>query len=265
MARFPINHLSSEGVFTLEPTTGHNKPPLSELLAETYREVEQAIDALMKRSEGGPSKIDSDEDLDKVHKLVTDARDLLKKAEGFRAMEKEPFIRDGRIVDQFFSVLKDRAERVQKKFQKIGDEHAQRLAREARQKAEDEARRANEEAERQARLAREAEESRRLTSASVHDARSDLAAEKAFQAQAVAEQSSADLVRARTASGGLSSARETWDFTISDVTKIPLDQIRPFLKPEHIEQAVRAFVKINQDRVPLEGVKVFRSTKAAFR
>lgn len=244
---------------------GHNNATRAELLAEKHADLAKRIDAIAKRADAAPRSIKTDADLDAIGRIVVDARDLAKEAETARTAEKEPHLRASREIDAYFKVSTDRLGRISDFFRKIADDHARAKAAEARAKAEKAAREAAEEAERQADIARRAEEAGRVKTAEKHEAKAELASEQAFQAQQVAAAPAADLVRHRTGSGVVSSARTEWAFEIVKIGDVPLDLIRPFIKPEHIEQAVRAFVRINKNSVPLAGVRIFEDVKSTFR
>lgn len=245
---------------------GHNAPPsLSEILAEKYVPLAKSVEAIAERANSAPRKISSDADLSVIGKLVVDARDVFKQAEKARETEKEPYLTGGKEVDAFFSIFKERLKRIGDVFNAIADDHARAVAAEARRKAEEEARIARAEAERQAEIARRAEEANRPKTADKHDARAAEAEHRAEQAEAVASAPAADLVRNRLDTSVLSTARTEWAFEITDYSAIPLDVLRPYLKREHVEQALRAFVKINRDATPVKGVRIFADTRAAFR
>lgn len=243
----------------------HNNPPLTEVLAERHAALAVRVEALAARANAAPRKIASDADLDAIGKLIVDTRKLSADANSTREAEKAPYLQGGRDVDAFFKVMTDRLANIARVFKGVADDHARAVAAEARAKAGREAAEALAEANRQAEIARRAEEAGRTKTADRHEAKAELAAEQAHIAQQAASAPAADLVRQRTASGVVSSARTEWTFTIENLASVPLDKIRPFIKPEHIEQAIRAFVRINKNSAPLEGVRIFEDVKSNFR
>lgn len=244
---------------------GHNRAPISDVLAEQYSDLAARVEAIATRANLAPKAIATDTDLNTIGALIRDTRELSGETDKKRESEKRPYLQAGRDVDAFFKVFTDRLDRISTVFKKIADDHARAVAAEARRRAEDEARKAREEADRQAEIARRAEEANRLKTAEKHEAKAEAAEQRAEQAEAVAASSAADLVRSRTDSGILSTARTEWAFEITDYDAIPLDKLRPYLKREHVEQAIRAFVKLQKQAAALPGVRVFEDVKSSFR
>lgn len=248
-----------------EAVIGHNRATLTEILSEKYADLAKKVEAIAVRANTAPRKIETDDHLATIGKLVVDTRALFKDADKAREAEKEPFLKGGREVDAFFSVFKDRLDRIGRAFQQISDDHARAVAAKRRAEAEAAAKAAREEAERQAEIARRAEEANRTKTAEKHGARAGEAERAAEAAEAVASSSAADLVRERLDTGVLSTARTEWTFEITDYAAIPLDILRPYMKREHVEQAIRALVKIQKNATSVPGVRIFEDTKASFR
>lgn len=244
---------------------GNNPPPLREILAERFARTSMEIDQLAKRADGAPKKVVDDEQFGAVGDIAKDARTLSKSIEEKRKVEKEPFLQGGRDVDAFFGTLTDRVKRIADTLQARADEYARAKAAEERRKREEEARRLAAEEQRQREIAEREAERNRPTASAKHEDRANYAQERAAAAAAGAEARAAELTRTRSAAGTVASARTSWDFEITDIGKVPLDTLRPFIKREHIEQAIRSFVRINKDAVPLEGVRIFENVKANFR
>lgn len=245
---------------------GHNAPPpLRDILAENHASLLREVEALADRANAAPRQINDDADFDTVGTLAKDAGALVRRVDGFRKTEKEPYLQAGREVDGFFGAMTDRLDRIKAAFQKIADDHMRAKAAEERRRREEEARKAREEEERQREIARRAEEANRAKTAEKHDAKADALAEKAAIAEASAQASAADLTRTRTASGTLATARTEWAFEITDVDAIPLDKLRPYLPRAEIEKAIRAYVRFHKDAAPLAGVRIFEDVRASFR
>lgn len=245
---------------------GHNNPPSHlELLAEKYRHHAADVEGLAAVANNAPRAIKSDADLEAVSSLVKDARSLVKKIDASRVAEKEPHLTAGREVDTFFATMAERVIRISKVFQQIADDHARAKAEEARRKAAAEAEAARAEAARQADLARRAQEANRLETAEKYDAFSSASTAKAERAEEVLSASAADLTRQRLSSGTLASAKGEWTFEITDYEAIPLDKLRPYLKRDAIDAAIRQFVRMNKDKADLPGVRIFEDVKAVIR
>ena len=68
----------------------------------------------------------------------------------------------------------------------------------------------------------------------------------------------------RTAAGTISSTGR-WTAEVIDTAKIPLEQLRPFIKLADFEKFCRAYAQANRDTKPLPGVRIFRDSKTSFR
>jgi len=191
------------------------------------------------------------------------ARAVGKHLEAVRVAEKEPFLVGGREVDSFFKVMTDRVFRIVQVFQKIADDHQRAVAAEARRKAGEEARRARLEESDRLRRAEEAKVANRDRNSEQHLAKAEAAGFAAEQAEATAAASAADLTRQRLDAGGLATSKEAWAFEIIDLGAIPLDVLRPYLKRDAIEAALRMAIKMGLRSMP--GVRIFEDVKADFR
>lgn len=247
-------------------TIGHNNPPpLREILAERFAPLSREIEQLAERANEAPKEIANEEQYGAVGDIAVEARKLTKSIDEKRKAEKEPYLQGGRDVDAFFGILLDRVKRIADTLQARADTYARQKAAEERRKREEEARRQQAEEQRQREIAAKEAERNRPTAAAKHEDKAEAAAERVAEAQAAASVKAAELTRTRSATGTVASARTTWDFEITDINAVPLDTLRPFIKREHIEQAIRSFVRINKDSAQLAGVKIFESTKANFR
>ena len=248
-------------------TIGHNNPPatLEETIAGRLKEKLASLEALAKRADKAPRKIDGDADLEKIGTLIKDANVLKRAFESDRVTEKEPFKAAADKVDEIFKAYKTRLERIASTFQAIADDYARKKAAEERAEAARIAKEKADEAERQSELARKAEEAGKGKTATKHEGRAEEAFYQAEAAARAASQSAADVNRQRLNSGVLATATEKWTFEILDFQKIPLDAIRPYLKRDAIEAAIRQHINIHKDSAPLEGVRIFKDVKASFR
>lgn len=244
---------------------GNNPPPLREILAEKHAEIAVSIDGLADRANSAPKEIATDADLGRVGDIVKDARALNKRIDKVRDDEGRPHLEAKREIDAFFKGHMERLDRVAATLQKRADQYQAAKAAEARRVAEDKARREREEADRQRRIAEEEAARNRPTAALKHADKAEVAEERAAEAEAAAAASNADLTRVRSETGTVASARTGWDFEITDYAAVPLEALRPYLARAEVEKAIRQHVRINKNAVPLAGVRVFESVKAAFR
>jgi hypothetical protein len=246
---------------------GHNRPPettLTDRLREAHTATLNELEIIAELANGAPKEITTDQQAADIVQIAADAGDFRRKLDDTRKKEKDPFLNAGREVDNFFREPLERADRIDKALM-------QRVTVYNRAKAEHE-RRVREESERQARDAaetarRQAEEA--AAAGRTEDAMADLEAavhahDKANEIAQVAP-SVADTTRIRTEGGVTVSTKTEWAFEITDAAKIDLEALRPFIKPDHIDAAVRAFVKINKGTRQIAGVRIFEDMKATRR
>lgn len=244
---------------------GHNNPPLLEVLTERFAKSAEKVQAIAARANAAPKKVETDADLAIVSELVRDARDLSKSIDKDREAEKAPFLKAGRDVDAFFKVHIERMDRVVAAFNEVVTTHLREQEAKRRAEAEREAAKARAEEETRRAAAAKADADNRQKHAEGHQVKANEAAARAEQAEAIAQASAADLTRTRHDSGVLTTARTEVTFEITDYDAIPLDKLRPYLKREHVEAALRAAVKLQKHALKLPGVRVFDDVKASIR
>ena len=90
-------------------------------------------------------------------------------------------------------------------------------------------------------------------------------AEEAEAAKLAAEKAAAvkpaELARTRTKEG-TATLEENWDFRIEAFAMIDLDMLRPYIREDHIKQAIGRFVALYKDTRKIPGVEIFKTTKA---
>ncbi len=239
---------------------GHNRPPtLREELETATVDLRAKIEEIAEKANQAPRSIRGAKDLDDISTVIIEARKIVRSVEEDRKAKKDPYLEASRTVDGFYAPLKDRVDRIASTFQKIADDYTRAKADEERRAREAEARRLREEEE-EAR--RKAEEARRVQTREKRENEAyDLAA-RATVAEEAAAARPADLVRTTTASGFTATAKAEWTHRVEDWTAIDLEALRPFIKVDAIEAAIRAFVRQNHDRVPIRGVRIFQDVKA---
>ncbi len=143
---------------------------------------------------------------------------------------------------------------------------ARAKAAEARRKAEEEAAKARAEAQRQREIAERASEAARVKAASRAEDRAGNAEARAEAADRIAAAPAADLIgQTTTASGATATGKTIWSYEVTDYDLIPLDLLRPYLKREHVEAAIKQFVKFHNSTKPLAGVRIFEDIRASIR
>jgi len=268
-------------------------------LERDYANQLTAIDDYERRAvDEMPSPIDSDEKNSVVSDFLVEMRTRHKELDKLHDAEKAPFLKGGRIVDNFFKDIQAKIEAIGHEL--VKEQKAYLTAKEARARAarEAEERRRREEADRLRREAedarraqREAEERARAAAAAAQASeRARLQAEKAqkeaealaAKAQAAQEASAAhtvaasemaektesmkpaDFARTRsTSSQSMSTLKEVWAFEIDDFDKVDLNKLRGNFKRADVEKAVRQYVQ-NGGR-ELAGVRIYSEREVVNR
>ena len=233
------------------------------MLSERYTEFQDSIEYIATLANKGPRVIKNSDDLDVCASIVTKARDLTNRVENARKGEKDVYLQAGREVDAYFAGLSDRLTRIKNAFESVATEYQRKTAAEARQAAEAEAAKARAEEAKRQRLAAKADEDNRLKHADAHQAKAEEAGQRAEEAEMTAKASAADLVRTRTSTGVLATAKTEWRAEIVDYELIPLNSLRAYIKRDAVEAALRMAVKMGMREMP--GVKVFEEVTASFR
>ena len=252
---------------------GDNRPPedadpLRDRLTETHgalvaRQAALLADAALR----APETIEDEETAEDVSDYIKEMTSCVKTLEGARVSEKEPYLKNGRIVDGFFKKLSDGLDEVTRTVKRSLTIYQRQKAEEERRAREEEERRIREEAER----ARQVAEERAAALA----AETDL--DPAVQAEREAEEAAADLARAeretkanaaelsrtRGDKGAVASLRTFWTFNQLDRDTIDLVKLRHHLPQAALESAVRSFVKAGGRE--LEGAHIFEDTTSVVR
>jgi uncharacterized membrane protein YqiK len=278
------------------PGAGHNEAPdyaqtITATLQKDYAELVKGAGDLLEEARALPASIpDGDEStLNTFTTLIKRMRDTTSRITTFHVTEKEPHLRAGQAVDQFFFRLHERLARRSNKDKpgaadilqaRVGDFLERKRI--AEQKIRDEAERAaRAEAERirneQIAAARAAEEAaakaaraRNAANIAAHAAEAERQrklAEEARKLQEAADQAAedaridatakpADLVRTRTEGGAIATLRQVPLVKIEDVSKLDKELLWPFLKDEHILMALKAWAKTKSHKVPMAGATI---------
>jgi hypothetical protein len=242
---------------------GGNNPPIADRLATTYADELAKAEALADRANAQPKEIDSDETLKVIGDIAADAQRLWKTLDAARTNEKAPYLQAGREVDGYFAQVLDRATRIKTAMLARATAYNRAKAEKERREREEIARKQREEAEAKRREAEQAAAAGRVDDAmaDVEDACQAEAA--AAEATAAAATPAADLTRVRSDTGTSITTRTEWTHEIQDFDAIPLDRLRPYLKRDAVEAAIRAFVKIGNRE--LAGVRIFQNETAQVR
>lgn len=244
---------------------GGNLPPatLRDRLALDHAPLAEEVENLAAKANAAPKIVDSDQAANLVGDLIKEIAAEAKRVNGTREAEKEPFLKGGREVDGFFKAFSDRLDRMKDGLQARITAFLRAKAAEARRLQEEEANRLRFEAEQRRLEAEQAAKAGRMDDAQA-DMREAIAAEDgAHEASLAASSKPADLARTRSDSGTLSTLKATWTFEIADWDSVDLTKLRPHLKRDDVEKAIRRYVQVGGRE--LAGVRIFQDEHAVIR
>lgn len=229
----------------------HNNPPLLDRLGIEYASISDEIEALAARANAAPKKIVDDAGAQIVKDLNREANAFWKRVDGLRKDEKEPHLQATRDVDGFFKPFLDRSIKIKEFFQGVADQHERERRAEEQRKRDEDARKLREEAARQREIAARAEAAARPTQATKAETKAEDLAERAE--------------RMEVAPVVLDGAKTEWTFEITDYDSIDLAKLRPYLKREEVEKAIRQHVRIHKGNSAIAGVRIFEDVRAKLR
>lgn len=282
---------------------GHNVSPdyaatIADRLGEDYAELVNGVRKLLDEARTMPPAINSDTEMAPVASLIERMRDTASRIKTFHTTEKEPHLRAGQAVDQFFfgwweklarrkttdkagaaDILQARVNDYMQR--KLDAERKARAEAEAKARAAEEAlRREREEAARKAQeAAAAAERARKQSNIDAHAKRAAeeaekaaaLAAEQARAAQAADDAridtlaKPADMVRTRLEGGPMVTMRQVPVVVIEDVSLLDLEALRPHIKEEALLQALKAWAKVTGHKKQMAGAVVKMVDEAVVR
>lgn len=264
---------------------------INALLPDQYRDLAANVTKMLANArEEIPDKILTIEQQAVVTRTVVTMRDELTKILSHHKKEKEPYLRAGQAVDQFFFSMRDRLTKAKEIIEKRGDGFtqrqlaAERAEREQREReATERARKAQEEADLLAQQQRDAEaaaerarskkKTEELTEAAEQladdrveaDARAAVAAQAADDARREADAKAADIVRTRFDSGHMSTARQVGYADVTDYNLLPLEVLRPYIKQAELERAVKAYAKMTDYSATIAGANIGKRDGTVYR
>lgn len=283
-------------------TIGDNQPDYA--LEEVSRLQGDYIGAtnlaaeLLEEARALPEEIDDDATKGKYTSLIKRIRDHTKLLDAYHGAEKQPHLRRGQGVDQFFFGVWDKLARRDRKAKpgaldilsaRLTDYDTRKLREEQERRrkiAEEEARVAAEKAAEERRLAAEAEAARlaaerarkpenvaaRATLADQREAEASAARVEAEVAAGTAEAAHietlakpADIMRMRGEDGTLSTMGTEPYAEVEDREQLDKAKLWPFLADDAIEKALRAWAKTTGHKVQMPGAKIGRKPKSVVR
>lgn len=264
---------------------------VTDRLSQDYAESLLKTASLLTLARSQPARINDDDDeaATAMGKVVRDMREHTDRLEAFRVAEKQPYKASADAVDQLFfenieklmrrnnkqkpgaadilqARINDFLER--KRLAAIKRQEEERKAAEEKARlqrlAEEQARKEAEEAEAKAARARKTENIEAARAAAEEaQAKADalhMAAreneQRALDAAAAQTAKAADVVRTRGGNGIMLTMAETKFARVTDYTLVPLEALRPYLKPSAIDDAVKAWGKATEHKMTMPGVEV---------
>lgn len=245
---------------------GDNKPPLKARLEISYADLKKRAVELVEAFARAPAEIKDDAMQGKVGDLYRLMSACTSKVETTRKEEKDPFIADGRAVDNFFHEIADPVEKAMKALKGRSDLYLNAKAAAARKALAEEEARKRAEAQAALEAAQRAADAGRAKTADRQLEKAAAATTAATQAQEAAAQAPAAFARTRGEhSMATTQTRWTHDVVDWDVVVAPFGLLGPFLSRDDIDKAIRAFVRQHRDTISLAGVRIYESTTSQFR
>jgi hypothetical protein len=278
---------------------------VNDRLALDYHESIVNVQKLLEEARQCPVKVTSDEVAVSLGSVIKQLRDSDNRLEAYREAEKQPYLRGGNAVDNFFHSLRDKIARRKKGDRsvapgaadilqaRIDDWQSQKIAAErARLEAEraEAVRLAAVEAARLRKMREEAEEAERsLARARSEASRADRAeaARKAAEAEALA-QAQAELAREQAEEARLATLVKPADISrvrgsdasgggvmlttareayaiMTDRALLSMEALRPFFTDAEIEKALRGWAKSTGHKVQMPGAEIGFRNKGVTR
>ncbi len=239
---------------------------------------------------GVPVKIETETENGIVAAFMERLRSTIKTANNHHDVEKAPYLKAGRTVDQFFSGMTDRLEKAREILQKRGNDYTARKVAEERAERErvarierdrlaavaEEERKAREQAEELAAAALRARKPENIAKLETAAAQSHVAAQTLQVDTMIAQQtaenainatkaSSASIARTRFESGHLATAKQVPYIEITDKTKLDFLALLPYIKESVLLSAVTAYARATEYQKPMAGAIIERRDAADYR
>ncbi len=236
---------------------GHNSliptpKQITDEMSMKFLDMTSSADTLVIDASKLPQKITSKEDLGSVARVITSLRELAKRAESTREAEKGPYWRAGLAVDAFFKEIGVRLDKTTILLnRRVNDYQQEQLAAERRRRAEEE--RLAAVAAEEARL--KAERARKAETRAAAEVEAALQERRADEAREAVQATPAGMVRERFSDGPLVTMAQVKYVEIVDAKLIPLEDLRPYMKPSDIEAAVKRWAVNTEYRGTMPGVK----------
>lgn len=286
--------------------TGGNRPPEqtdwakdeTDRIVRDYDHALREVDVVLAEARELPNPVSSQDDVGKYSDLVVRMRDLKKRLDSYRTLEKNPHMRRGEAVDQLFFTQISKLEARSKTDPKGAMDVLTKRVNEYQTKiAEEERRRRLEEQEQLRKIAAAAEAARlaeetkasevaeaadrarkpekvealqetahqHKVNAEVARVSEDAARTAHSEAKVAAAAKPADLVRTRSDGGTLATMRQVGFCEIVDASQLDKEKLWPFLKQEHILMALKTWAKTMSHKHQMTGAIIEMRNDTVFR
>jgi len=232
---------------------------VNDRLALDYHQSVKNLDTSLAGMQEMPEIVSSDADALMIGALIKNLRDQDNRLEAFREAEKQPFLRGGNAVDNFFHSLRDKIARRKKGDRSVKPgaidilqgridvwQEQKRLAERARKE--------------ETKAAKAALADAQALAAANAKALADMAAEKERDAQLATEIKTADIVRVRgndaNGSGVMLTSKQEGYAILTDRALIDMDALRPYFTDFEIEKALRGWAKSTDHKVQMAGAEI---------
>lgn len=243
---------------------GDNRPPLRARLEIDYTDLRKRASELLDAFARAPAEVLDDPTQGKVGDLYRLMATCTNKAEAYRKDEKEPFLADGKAVDNFFHDIADPVEKAMRALKARSDVYLNAKAAAARKALADEEARKRAEAAKALEAAQKAADAGRAKVADKQLEKAAAASVAAAQAQEAATATPASFARTR-GEHSMTTTQTRWTHEVEDWDIVPLEVLRTFLSHDDIDKAIRAFVRQHKNSIALPGVRIFETTNSQFR
>ncbi|MBN9441137.1 hypothetical protein [Bosea sp. (in: a-proteobacteria)] len=241
---------------------GHNKPPISEVLAEAYSDLIKEVDVLQKRYEKAPATVGSLDQKAVLGEIIVPLGKLATRLDDLRKKENEPHLAAQRETNNWFNSFIDDLKAMKKSLEDRATAYDQKLLDMERERREQERQRAEDEEARQRKIASDAAAGGDLAASAEADEKADEAGRAAETLDGAPATRAADITRVRSGSI-VGSSRTEWKGEIVDIDKLDVVKLRPYLKREDLQKALNTYVRTGGRECA--GATIKEVSKASFR
>lgn len=244
---------------------GANNPPSDEeLFAQRIAEHHTGLlEEAEKLAKAKAKPCESDEYAERLTNYIKRIAVTLKALENVRIQEKEPVIKQGKVIDNYFKRIATALEDAKRGAQRPLTDWLQKKAEEEqriRREAAEQARRDAEEKARQAALLEAKGQDEAAARATESSQRIEAQADKL---EASAFNSGAAIAQVVSDKGGSASLRTRWVGEITSRETLDLHELRYLLTDEALQRAVNAYVA--KGGRELRGAKIYQTSEATVR